>query len=70
MSIFCAGVAQGSQGELVTSGGRVLNVTALGATRGAARQRAYQAVGCLAWPGMVVRSDIALADRGAPNRPG
>ncbi len=70
VSIFCAGVAQGSGGELVTSGGRVLNVTALGATRGAARQRAYQAVGCLAWPGMVVRSDIALADREAPSRPG
>ena len=70
MSIFCAGVAQGSDGELLTAGGRVLNVTALGRTRGAARERAYRAVGCLTWPGMVVRSDIALADREAPNRPG
>ena len=29
-----------------------------------------QAVGCLAWSGMVVRSDIPRADRGAPSRPG
>jgi phosphoribosylamine--glycine ligase len=70
VSIFCAGVAQASGGELITSGGRVLNVTALGTTREVARQHAYRAVGCLAWPGMVVRSDIARAEGEARSRPG
>jgi phosphoribosylamine--glycine ligase len=69
VSIFCAGVALGSGGELVTAGGRVLNVTAVGSTRGAARERAYRAVGCLSWPGMVVRGDIARADREVPSPP-
>ena len=59
VSIFCAGVGAGPDGDLVTAGGRVLNVTALGRTREQARERAYQAVDCLSWPGMVVRRDIA-----------
>ncbi len=46
-------------GETVTAGGRVLNVTALGSTPGEARERAYQAAGLISFAGMQVRTDIA-----------
>ncbi len=46
-------------GEVVTAGGRVLNVTALGATPAAARERAYDAAGRISFDGMQIRSDIA-----------
>ena len=46
-------------GEVVTAGGRVLNVTALGATPAAARDRAYDAAARIEFEGMQVRSDIA-----------
>jgi phosphoribosylamine--glycine ligase len=46
-------------GALVTSGGRVLSVTALAPGLKEARARAYEAVGHLSWPGMQYRSDIA-----------
>jgi phosphoribosylamine--glycine ligase len=49
--------AQG--GEIVTAGGRVLNVTGLGADPAAARDRAYDAAGRISFEGMQVRSDIA-----------
>ncbi len=59
VTVFCAGVAAGGDGRLLTSGGRVLDVTALGPDIATARQRAYQAVACLSWPGLHVRTDIA-----------
>jgi len=46
-------------GEIVTAGGRVLNVTALGPTPAAARDRAYDAAGRIEFDGMRMRSDIA-----------
>jgi phosphoribosylamine--glycine ligase len=46
-------------GELVTAGGRVLNVTALGASPAEARDRAYDAAGRISFEGMQVRTDIA-----------
>ncbi|MET0306682.1 MAG: phosphoribosylamine--glycine ligase [Solirubrobacterales bacterium] len=46
-------------GEIVTAGGRVLNLTALGATPAAARDRAYDAAGRISFDGMQIRSDIA-----------
>ena len=46
-------------GEIVTAGGRVLNVTALGATPATARDRAYDAASRIAFDGMQIRSDIA-----------
>jgi phosphoribosylamine---glycine ligase len=46
-------------GEIVTAGGRVLNVTALGSTPAAARDRAYDAAGRISFDGMQIRSDIA-----------
>jgi phosphoribosylamine---glycine ligase len=45
---------------LVTAGGRVLNVTALGADAVAARRRAYAAADMIEFPGKQLRHDIAL----------
>lgn len=59
VEVFAAGVAAGPDGALVTAGGRVLDVTGLGATHAQARAVAYQGVGKLSWPGMQVRGDIA-----------
>jgi phosphoribosylamine--glycine ligase len=53
-----AGTAE-RDGEAVTAGGRVLNVTALGPTPAAARDRAYDAARRISFDGMQIRSDIA-----------
>jgi phosphoribosylamine--glycine ligase len=53
-----AGTAE-RDGEIVTAGGRVLNVTALGPTAAAARDRAYDAAGCISFDGKQLRTDIA-----------
>jgi phosphoribosylamine---glycine ligase len=53
-----AGTAE-RDGEIVTAGGRVLNVTALGPTVAEARERAYDAAGRIEFDGMQMRSDIA-----------
>jgi phosphoribosylamine--glycine ligase len=53
-----AGTAE-RDGEIVTAGGRVLNLTALGATPAEARDRAYDAAGRIEFAGMQMRSDIA-----------
>jgi phosphoribosylamine--glycine ligase len=59
VTVFCAGVAVDARGRLVTAGGRVLDVTALGTTIAAARARAYAAVARIRWPGLHHRHDIA-----------
>ena len=48
-------------GKLVTSGGRVLTVAALGAGPAQARARAYGAAARIAFPGMQLRTDIGAA---------
>jgi phosphoribosylamine---glycine ligase len=53
-----AGTAE-RDGEIVTAGGRVLNVTGLGATPAEARDRAYDAAGRISFEGMQIRTDIA-----------
>jgi phosphoribosylamine--glycine ligase len=53
-----AGTAE-RDGGIVTAGGRVLNVTALGATPAEARERAYDAAGRISFEGMQIRTDIA-----------
>ena len=53
-----AGTAE-RDGEIVTAGGRVLNVTALGPTPAAARDRAYDAARRISFEGMQIRTDIA-----------
>jgi phosphoribosylamine--glycine ligase len=59
-----AGTAR-RMGEVVTAGGRVLNVTALGATAVEARGHAYEAVEKIHFDGAQYRRDIAarLAER-------
>jgi phosphoribosylamine--glycine ligase len=46
-------------GDVVTAGGRVLNVTALGASPAEARDRAYDAASRISFNGMQIRTDIA-----------
>jgi len=58
--VFHAGTAF-RDGALVTSGGRVLAVTATGDDVAAARSLAYEAVDRISFDGMQHRSDIALA---------
>jgi phosphoribosylamine--glycine ligase len=57
VQIFHAATAR-EAGKLVATGGRVLNVTALGKTVGEARARAYEAVDLIRWPGGFCRRDI------------
>ena len=56
--VFHAGTAIHG-GSLVTNGGRVLNVTALGASIEAARETAYAACARISFDGMQYRRDIA-----------
>ena len=53
-----AGTAR-RDGEIVTAGGRVLNVTGLGATAADARRRAYDAAELISFDGKQMRTDIA-----------
>jgi len=59
--VFHAGTARADDGSLVTAGGRVLDVTARGATVAEARRRAYEAADGITWPGVQYRRDIAAA---------
>ena len=57
--IFHAGTARNPNGQLVTSGGRVLNVAATGPGVESARKNAYSVIGStIRFPGMHYRSDI------------
>jgi phosphoribosylamine--glycine ligase len=56
--VFHAGTAM-RDGQLVTSGGRILNVTGLGDTLEEARARAYEACERVSFPGARFRRDIA-----------
>jgi phosphoribosylamine--glycine ligase len=55
-----AGTARNPSGEIVTAGGRVLSVTALGDDAAAARAGAYAAADMVEFDGSQRRSDIAL----------
>ncbi|MDR1349645.1 MAG: phosphoribosylamine--glycine ligase [Zoogloeaceae bacterium] len=55
--VFHAGTAE-KKGEIVTAGGRVLCVTALGESVRQAQKNAYAAVAKIAWKGMQYRKDI------------
>jgi len=59
VTVFHAGTRHSDGGEVLTSGGRVLNVTAVGPSLAEARARAYAAAGRISWPGMQYRRDIA-----------
>jgi phosphoribosylamine--glycine ligase len=55
-----AGTERSGDGSLVTAGGRVLSVTALGADAAAARAAAYAGADMVDFPGKQLRRDIAL----------
>ncbi|MBQ7155784.1 MAG: phosphoribosylamine--glycine ligase [Synergistaceae bacterium] len=57
VEIFHAGTKK-ENGKLLTAGGRVLAVTAVGDNPAEARERAYDAVKCINFEGMRYRSDI------------
>src|SRR3990170_8113442 len=65
--VFHAGTSE-RQGRVVTAGGRVLSVSALGGSLAEARDRAYEACSCIAFEGMQHRSDIAGAAAGEERR--
>jgi phosphoribosylamine--glycine ligase len=56
--VYHAGTAE-VDGAIVTAGGRVLNVTGLGADAAAARRRAYAAAERISFDGKQMRTDIA-----------
>ncbi len=57
LKVFHAGT-RAENGRVLANGGRVLNVTALGATVAEARERAYAAIGRIDWPEGFCRRDI------------
>lgn len=58
VKVFHAGTAT-ADGQVITDGGRVLGVTALGSTISSAKLQAYRAVKCIRWPGAWCRKDIS-----------
>lgn len=60
VKVYHAGTAVREDGELVTAGGRVLNVTALGDSFEAARDLAYAACEKIDFEGKTLRHDIGL----------
>ncbi|GAB4375680.1 MAG: phosphoribosylamine--glycine ligase [Kiloniellaceae bacterium] len=58
VKVFHAGTKRGEAGELLATGGRVLNVTAMAPTIKEAQARAYAAVDKIDWPGGFCRRDI------------
>ncbi len=56
--VFHAGTSLNEAGEVITTGGRVLGVTALGDTLEDARQKAYEAASRIHFDGMQLRKDI------------
>ena len=59
VEVFHAGTSMNEQGKIVTSGGRVLNVTARAASIEQARSVVFQAASSINFQGMQYRSDIA-----------
>ena len=64
--VLHAGTARDPAGRLVTAGGRVLAVTAVGADLADARARAYEGVVTISFPGAQWRRDIAATAAGLP----
>ncbi|MFA5352660.1 MAG: phosphoribosylamine--glycine ligase [Thermodesulfovibrionales bacterium] len=59
VEVFHAGTIFNDNNDVITSGGRVLGVTALGPDIRTAKQRAYEAVSQVSFEGMHYRTDIA-----------
>ena len=62
VKVFHSGTAKDGEGRLVTAGGRVLAVTALGDNLEDAGRKAYTAVEQISFEGMHYRRDIAAVD--------
>ncbi len=60
VSIFHAGTKRDAAGQIVTAGGRVLSVTAVGDSLGVARTRAYAACDLIQFEGKQIRRDIGI----------
>jgi phosphoribosylamine--glycine ligase len=58
VEVFHAGTTA-ADGQVLTSGGRVLGITALGDDHSDAKRRAYEAVKCIRWEGAWCRKDIS-----------
>ncbi|MGA2067709.1 MAG: phosphoribosylamine--glycine ligase [Thermoguttaceae bacterium] len=69
VKVFHAGTATDPQGRVVTAGGRVLNVTALGTSISNAKLNAYRAVKLIRWDGAWCRKDISDKAVGVPTEP-
>ncbi len=69
IKVFHAGTAH-SDGQVVTSGGRVLCVTALGSDIAAAQADCYRAVAKISWEGMTLRHDIGWRAIARYSQPG
>lgn len=63
--VFHAGTKLDSGGKTVTSGGRVLGVTAMGSTHEEARDKAYRNVGKIKFEGAQYRKDIGIVRNSA-----
>lgn len=61
VTVFHAGTSRNAEGELVTSGGRVLGITAAAESLDAALRQAYKGVEVISWNGMQYRRDIGRA---------
>jgi phosphoribosylamine---glycine ligase len=59
VSVYHSGTAL-YQGRLVTAGGRVLAISAVGPDLPTARERAYAAAGCVRFAGQQLRGDIGV----------
>ncbi len=60
ITVFHAGTARNADDELITAGGRVLNVVAMADTFEEARNRAYEACDVIQFEGKQLRRDIGL----------
>lgn len=68
--VFHAGTARDAGGQLVSNGGRVLNVTAMGATVKSAQQQAYNAITAIDFPSGFYRNDIGWREAARANAEG
>lgn len=64
---FHAGTKRGEDGALLSNGGRVLAVSALGEDIAAARRVCYEAVTQIRWPGGMYRRDIGASNEFIPS---
>jgi phosphoribosylamine--glycine ligase len=60
VTVYHAGTARDEQGQILTAGGRVLDVTAVAPSFEAARERAYEACALIDFEGKQMRTDVGM----------